>query len=114
MAKTTDESSGFFYKYFGEEKLNLVNKLYEGEYKKNLQNPSISDDLITNVLIIKIVVDLIKKKKNYSDLNEKEIIDMAFKKSKKFIEKTSEKNFCQRINTLIDRYLKEINNEKLL
>jgi hypothetical protein len=86
-----------------------------------LKNPSISDDLITNVIIIKIVVDLIKKKiirkNNSANLNEdeeKKIIDFALKKFKRIIEKTSEKNFCQRINTLIDRYLKDINNEKLL
>ncbi len=79
-----------------------------------MQNPTISDDLITNILIISITVDLIKKKKNYTYHNEKEIIDMALRESKYFIEKTSEENFCQRINNLIDRYLKEINNEKLL
>lgn len=79
-----------------------------------MQNPSISDDLITNIIIIKIVTDSIKKKKNYTHLNEKEIIDNAIKKSKKLIKKTGEKNFCQRIDTLIDRYMKEIENKKLL
>ncbi len=85
-------------------------------YRKKIQNPSTSDDLFTNILIINIVVSYIDTNKyNPSEINEKEIIDLALIKfNKLFNENLKYKNFIERLNTLIDRYLKEINYDKLL
>jgi hypothetical protein len=96
--------------------LSVVNKFFEGMYRKKIQNPSTSDDLFTNILIINIVVSYIDTNKyNPSEINEKEIIDLALIKfNKLFNENLKYKNFIERLNTLIDRYLKEINYDKLL
>lgn len=94
--------------------MNLVNKLYEKEYKKKILNPTISDDLFTNLIIIKLVSKEIKKNKINTLQKEKDIISFAYKIFIDLIDETSEKNFCKRINTIINRLLIENKNEKLL
>lgn len=81
-------------------------------YRKNLENPNISDDLVTNLLVIAIVTQVLRKNKDKNNLEN--VLQFAFKKFSKLIPNTSEKIFVQRVKILIDRSLKEMKNENLL